>query len=93
MALRNRGNVNWHSYHSAHVAHGKGWNCEREEVTAGWGKLRSEEFHNLYAPTNIIRVIAWRITWEGYKLGRREITQYFSWKARKNIALCITRCI
>jgi hypothetical protein len=30
---------------------------KREEVTGGWGKLRSEEFHNLYAPSNIIRVI------------------------------------
>jgi hypothetical protein len=30
---------------------------KREEVAGGWRKLHNEELHNLYASTNIIRVI------------------------------------
>jgi hypothetical protein len=30
---------------------------KREEVARGWRSLYSEEFHNLYASTNIIKVI------------------------------------
>jgi len=40
---------------------------KREEVTKGWIKLHNEELHNLYATTNIIRVIkSWRIRWLGH---------------------------
>jgi hypothetical protein len=28
-----------------------------EEVVGGWIRLQNEEFHNLYTPPNIIRVI------------------------------------
>jgi len=31
---------------------------EREEVAGGWRRLLSEEFHNLYALSNIIRVFS-----------------------------------
>jgi hypothetical protein len=30
---------------------------KREEVVGGWRRLHVEEFHNLYPPPNIIRVI------------------------------------
>jgi hypothetical protein len=30
---------------------------KREEVTGGWRKLHNEELHNLYALSNIMRVI------------------------------------
>jgi hypothetical protein len=30
---------------------------EREEKVGGWRRLHNEELHNLYASTNIIRVI------------------------------------
>jgi hypothetical protein len=30
---------------------------KRDEVTGGWGKLHSEELHNLYFSPNIIRLI------------------------------------
>jgi hypothetical protein len=30
---------------------------KREEVAGGWRRLHNEEFHNLYASPNIIRVI------------------------------------
>jgi hypothetical protein len=30
---------------------------KRKEVVGGWRRLHNEELHNLYASTNIIRVI------------------------------------
>jgi hypothetical protein len=30
---------------------------KRQEVAEGWRRLHSEEFHNLYASSNVIRVI------------------------------------
>jgi hypothetical protein len=30
---------------------------KREKVAGGWRRLHNEELHNLYAPTNTIRVI------------------------------------
>jgi hypothetical protein len=33
---------------------------KREEVAGGWRRLHNEEFHNLYASTNFIRVIKLR---------------------------------
>jgi hypothetical protein len=33
---------------------------KREEVAGGWRSLHNEELHNLYASTNIIRVIQLR---------------------------------
>jgi len=30
---------------------------KREEVVVCWRRLHNEELHNLYAPSNIIRVI------------------------------------
>jgi hypothetical protein len=30
---------------------------KREEVAGGWRRLLNEELHNLYASTNIVRVI------------------------------------
>jgi hypothetical protein len=56
---------------------------KREEVTGGWEKLRSEEFHNLYAPSNIIRVIEWMEADKmggGRNWGYEKYTQNFSWR-------------
>jgi hypothetical protein len=36
---------------------------KREEVAGGWRRLHNKELHNLYASTNIIRVIKSRIIW------------------------------
>jgi hypothetical protein len=33
---------------------------KREEVAGGWKRVHNEEFHNLYASPNIIRVIKLR---------------------------------
>jgi hypothetical protein len=33
---------------------------EREEVAGGWRRLHNVELHNLYASSNIIKVIKWR---------------------------------
>jgi hypothetical protein len=30
---------------------------KREKVARGWSRLHNEELHNLYASTNVIRVI------------------------------------
>jgi hypothetical protein len=38
----------------------------REEVVGGWRKLRYEELHNLYATSNVIKVIkSSRMRWAG----------------------------
>jgi hypothetical protein len=38
-----------------------------EEVLGGWRRLHNEEFHNLCASQNIIRVInSWRMRWGGH---------------------------
>jgi hypothetical protein len=34
---------------------------KRNEVKGDWRKLRNEEFHNLYCPQNIIRIIKSRM--------------------------------
>jgi uncharacterized membrane protein YhaH (DUF805 family) len=40
---------------------------KREEVVGGWRRLHDEELHNLYALSNIIRVIKSRWTrWAGH---------------------------
>jgi hypothetical protein len=40
---------------------------KREEVAGGWSRLHNEEFHNLYASQNIIRVIRSRsMRWTGH---------------------------
>jgi hypothetical protein len=33
---------------------------KKNEVTGGWGKLRSEELHNLYSSSGVIKVITSR---------------------------------
>jgi len=39
---------------------------KREKVEGGWRRLHNEELHNLYASTNVIRVItSWKIKWGG----------------------------
>jgi hypothetical protein len=38
---------------------------KREEVAGGWRRLHNEELHNLYASSNIIRVIKSRMKWAG----------------------------
>jgi hypothetical protein len=39
---------------------------KREEVTGYWRRLHNEELHNLYAPSNIIRVVKPRkMRWGG----------------------------
>jgi hypothetical protein len=40
---------------------------KREEVVGGWRRLHNEELHNLYASSNIIRVIkSRRMRWVGH---------------------------
>jgi hypothetical protein len=40
---------------------------KREEVTRGWRRLRNEKLYNLYASSNIIRVVeSRRVGWTGY---------------------------
>jgi hypothetical protein len=40
---------------------------KREEVAGGWKRLRNEELHNLYASTNIVRVMKSRtMKWPGH---------------------------
>jgi hypothetical protein len=40
---------------------------KRDEVTGGWGKLCSEESHNLYSSQSIIRMIkSRRMRWVGH---------------------------
>jgi hypothetical protein len=39
---------------------------KREDVAVGWRRLHNEEFHNLYASSNIVRVIkSRRLRWAG----------------------------
>jgi hypothetical protein len=54
---------------------------KRDEVTGDWRKLHNEELHNLYFPTNIIRVIkSRRLRWVGLVacIGKMK---NFGWKA------------
>jgi hypothetical protein len=47
---------------------------KREEVAGGWRRLHNEELHNLYASSNIIRMIKRRRTrWTGHIAPVREI--------------------
>jgi len=53
-----------------------------EEVVGGWGRLH-EEFHDLYALQNIIRVIqSRRMRWAEHvaHMGDEKYIQYFGWK-------------
>jgi hypothetical protein len=44
---------------------------KREEVAGGWRRLHNEDLHNLYASTNIIRVIkSRRMRWAGIQHAR-----------------------
>jgi hypothetical protein len=36
------------------------------EVVEGWRTLDNEEFHNLYAAPNIIRIKSMRVRWRGH---------------------------
>jgi hypothetical protein len=48
---------------------------KRDGVTGGWRKLHNEEFHNLYHPPSIIRIIKWRrLRWAGHvaRIGEEE---------------------
>jgi hypothetical protein len=43
------------------------FSSKREEVAGGWRRLHNEELHNVYASSNIIRVIkSRRVRWEGH---------------------------
>jgi hypothetical protein len=47
----------------------------RDKVTGEWRKLHSEELNNLYALSNIVRIIkSRRMRWEGHaaRIGRGE---------------------
>jgi hypothetical protein len=46
---------------------------KREEVAGSWRRLHNEELHNLYASSNIIRLIkSRRMRWAGYLALRGE---------------------
>ena len=38
----------------------------RDEVTEEWRRLHNEELNDLYPPSNIVRVIKWRMRWAGH---------------------------
>jgi hypothetical protein len=50
---------------------------KREEVVGGWRRLHNEELHNLYASTNIVRVIkSRRIKWAWHVSRMGEMKKY-----------------
>jgi hypothetical protein len=52
---------------------------KREEVAGDWRRLHNEELHNLYASSNIIRVIkSGRMRWVGYVACMRETRYAYS---------------
>jgi hypothetical protein len=51
----------------------------RGEVAVGWRRLHSEEFHNLYASPNIIKVIKSRMVgWAGHITGMGEMRNVYN---------------
>jgi hypothetical protein len=53
---------------------------KREEVEGSWRRLHNEELHNLYASSNIVRVIKSRmIRWERHvaQMGEMEMHTVF----------------
>jgi hypothetical protein len=58
---------------------------KRDEVTAGWRKLRNEELHNLYSSPSIIRVIkSRRMKWAEHveRMGRSGMHIGYLWKCQ-----------
>jgi hypothetical protein len=53
---------------------------KREEVTGSWRRLYNEEFHNLYALPDIIRVIRSRRMRCSVHGREEKCVQYFGWK-------------
>jgi hypothetical protein len=54
-------------------------------VSVGWRKPRNEELYNLYASSNIITVIDWRIMrWEVH-IARMRVMKYVQNLGRKNL--------
>jgi hypothetical protein len=39
---------------------------KRDEVTGEWRQLHNEDLHNLYSPSNIIRMIMLGMKWAGH---------------------------
>jgi hypothetical protein len=55
---------------------------KRDEVTGGWRKLHNEEFHNMYSPPSIIRMIkSRRMRWAGHvgQMGEKMNAYRISW--------------
>jgi hypothetical protein len=52
-------------------------------VTGDWRKLHSEELHNLYSSSNIIRIKSRRMRWAGHVVriggGDQKCVQHFGW--------------
>jgi len=47
-------------------------------VVGGWRRLHNEEFHNIYASPNIIRVIeSRRMRWAGHVVGMGEMRNVY----------------
>jgi hypothetical protein len=59
---------------------------KRDEVTGGWRKLHTEELHNLYSSSSIIRIIkSRRMRWAGHvaRMGRRGMHIGYCWENQK----------
>jgi hypothetical protein len=52
---------------------------KRDDVAGGWRRLHNEELHNLYASSNIIRVIkSRRMRWVGLGTSMEEMRNAYS---------------
>jgi hypothetical protein len=61
---------------------------KRDEMVGGWRKLYNEKLHNLYSPSNKIRMMkSRRTTYAGHvaRMGERVIYIGFWWESQNDI--------